>query len=155
MTDPVGGKKFRFAQRWADFAKLLGWDVLDPDEGEAVKILEQRDIDLEDWLKGNVHQVTFLFPGAVTDEELGPWVPTVPVLLREAYVSCMTAGTGTTTIDIDVNGSNEDSVTIGSSETTSSNAISIDVSPGDRVSVTASTVNSALRNLSVGLRWDG
>lgn len=116
--------------------------------------VEQRLYPLTEPTTDTAQQVTFLLPGAVTDEEVGPWVAHTRVVIREVALGCLTAGSGSgATVDIIVNGTVKDTVTIGASSTSYTEVVEIGVNENDRVSVQATSVASDMDSLSVGIRW--
>ena len=149
--------EFLYSARWAELVQELGWNENDAQVRSFTKVAEARDVDLETYLAVlgcRIGSITFLLPGAVTDEEVGPWVAPTEVTINEVVLGCITAGTTTgATVNIDVNGSTEDTITMGSGATTYTETVDITVEAGDRVTVEATSVDDDLVSLSVGLRW--
>lgn len=99
-------------------------------------------------------QITFLLPGAVTDDAVGPWVAPGRFTIAKVVLSCITYGASSgATVDVLVNGAVKDTVTMGASTYVYEEAVAIPVTIGDRITVQCTAVDSSLLDLSVGLRW--
>ncbi len=138
---------FEYAHRWPQLAGRAGVS-----DAEAVELLDHRDRELEDYLRGFQpgDGVAFSFPGVLTVIESGA----APLLTDRVFTKCRatrTEGTGDTDLDIMVDGSTVETVTIpGTDLDTGVLTVSVTVTVGEALTVAATALGGA-RTVYLGL----
>ena len=109
---------FMLVPRWAELLGLVdGADPTAPEFREFVAQAEHRDQALEDWLArvSGPPIPPFTLPGAVAVSTSPPWTPWEVVAVAEVRVLLGTAGSSTTTVEVQKNGTAFETVNLASS----------------------------------------
>lgn len=132
-------------------------DGLTDDEWKAhVAAVEHREQDLDEITNLGICRTTYwTYISTPHTDEVGPWVPRFPISIERVTVTCLSQGSGSSTVDVKVNGTSVGTATLDASTTTQSTDIDPpkDVNPDDQVSVEFATVGASLSDVTVEAHW--
>lgn len=143
-----------YAARWRELAEALGWDTTDPDVMEFVREAEYRDQDLENHLAelSGPGLPPFTWSGGLALSTSPPWTPPVTVFVSEVRVLLGTAGSSTSTVEIQKNGTMFEEVDMTSSTTDSGKVETSEFfEPGDLLTCEITAVGTGAADLTVVL----
>jgi len=149
--------EFVYSSRWVDLVKLRGWEPTDADVRNFLREAEYRDQELENFLSATATagggEVTFSKGVLLLGESDGRWpMPSGITSLTNARVSLIAAGSTSTTIDVLVDAVSEATITVTSSTTEMTQALSVPCS-GAVVSLDITAVGTGARGLVVVLEY--
>lgn len=145
---------FTFVPRWPELLGLIGVDPSSIEFRQFVAEAEHRDQALEDWLGKTVGPALppFTLPGGVSTSTSPPWTPWEVVAVSEVRVLLGTAGSSTTTVEVQKDGTAFETVNL-SSSTDDSGAVetAADLAPGDLLTVEVTAAGTGAQDLVVVL----
>lgn len=142
--------EFRFPFYWRDF-------LTDGDPDEQKELSLQRDMALEDWLNGHTETMSLSFGGDLADLTVSEKSAVCRtsrdnLFITKVVVDLATAGSTTTTVNLYMNGTLFDTVSLASSETEATAVVDYEpVSSTDRWQVDVSAIGTGAKKLTVTL----
>lgn len=153
MTD-AHRPEWVYAARWRELAEALGWDLTDEKVLAFVRESEYRDQDLENHLAvlADPRIPSFTKSSIVYTSTSPPWTPWRQIGVGNVRVLLGTAGSSTTTVEVQKDGTAFETIDLASSETDSGIVdTTAELDPGDLLTVEITAAGTGARDLTVVL----
>lgn len=146
----AGDPAFEWDERWPQFIEEFGAIDDDDRRGALAEMLERRDEQLEDWLTGSsVPRIDTGQPGYLSDVESRRFYFRRAHTITYWRVSNATKGSTSTVVSLRVDGTEEDTLTLTSSDFEVSDTVSIEVPADSYVTFKVTTIGTGVADLGI------